>query len=92
MSSLRVWCRKGRRELETAGRITLPPGVARKPASSRPLMQSTPVLPAINVPARVDRVLGLAVQLVDTKAEARLLARLLHDEHPQGAVQHGGRL
>ena len=44
----------------------------------------------MDVPARVDRVLGLAVQLVDTKAEARLLARLLHDEHPQGAVQHGG--
>ena len=50
-------------------------------------MLSTPVLPALDVPARVDRVSGLAVQLVDTKAEARLL----HDEHPQGAVQHGGR-
>ena len=54
-------------------------------------MLSTPVAPAMDVPARVDRVSGLAVQLVDTKAEARLLARLLHDEHPQGAVQHGGR-
>ena len=54
-------------------------------------MQLTSVPPAMDVPARVDRVSGLAVQLVDTKAEARLLARLLHDEHPQGAVQHGGR-
>ncbi|MCY4306243.1 MAG: hypothetical protein OXC62_15930 [Aestuariivita sp.] len=43
-------------------------------------MQSTSVAPALDVPARVDRVLGLAVQLVDTKAEARLLARLLYDE------------
>lgn len=33
----------------------------------------------------------MAVQLVDTKAEARLLARLPHDGHPQGAVRHGGR-
>ena len=56
------------------------PGIARKPASSRPLMQSTSVPPALDVPARVDRVSGLAVQLVDTKAEARLLARLLYDE------------
>ena len=63
------------------------PGVACKPASSRLLMQSTPVPPALDLPARLDKLLGLAVQLVDTKAEARLL----HDEHPQGAVQHGGQ-
>ncbi|MCY4289397.1 MAG: DUF4338 domain-containing protein, partial [Aestuariivita sp.] len=84
-------CIAALRELETAGRIKLPPGVARKPASSRPLMQSTSVPPALDVPARVDRVLGFKITLVETKAEARLLARLLHDEHPQGAVQHGGR-
>ena len=80
-------CIAALRELETAGRIKLPPGAARKPASSRPLMQSTSVPPALDVPARVDRVLGFKITLVDTKAEACLL----HDEHPQGAVQHGGR-
>jgi len=84
-------CIAALRELETAGRIMLPPGVARKPVSSRPLMRSTPVPSAMDVPARVDKVSGFAVQLVDTDADARLLARLLHDEHPQGAVQHGGR-
>ncbi|MCY4303164.1 MAG: hypothetical protein OXC68_15750, partial [Aestuariivita sp.] len=67
-------CIAALRELETAGRIKLPPGVARKPASSRPLMQSTSVPPALDVPARVDRVLGFKITLVETKAEARLLA------------------
>ncbi|MCY4152770.1 MAG: IS4 family transposase [Aestuariivita sp.] len=84
-------CIAALRELETAGRITLPPGVAAKPASSRPLMLSTPVPLAVAVPDRVDKVLGLAVPMVTTKAAAHLLARLLQDEHPQGAVQHGGR-
>ena len=83
------------REQDTAGRQKLPPprggGAARKPASSRPLMLSTPLPQATDVPDRVDGVSGLAVQLVDTKAEARLLARLPHDGHPQGAVRHGGR-
>jgi len=84
-------CIAALREPGTAGRITLPPGVARRPASPRPVVRSTPVPQATDVPDRVNRVSGLAVQLVDTKAGARLLARLLQDEHPQGAVRHGGR-
>jgi len=70
---------------------TWPLGVAAKPASARPVMVSPPVPRAVAVPDRVDTVWGWAVQLVDTTADAHLLTRLLHDEHPQGAVQQGGR-
>ncbi len=84
-------CIAALRDLEAAGRITLPPGGARKQASSRPLMLPKPVPPVKGVPTRVDAVLGFAVQLVETKADARLLARLLHDEYPQGGTQHSGR-
>ena len=54
-------------------------------------MLAAPVSPAVRVPRRVDKVSGLAVKWVDTKAAAQVLARLLHDEHPQGAVQQSGR-
>jgi len=84
-------CIAALRDLESAGRITLPPGVAHTPASSRPLLLATPVSPAVRVPRRVDTGAGLDVKLVGTKAEARGLARSLHDDHPQGAGQHGGR-
>ena len=75
---------------EVAGRITLPSGIERKLASPRLLMLSMPVAPTVRVPQRVDGIWGLTVKWVDTKAEARLLARILHDEYSQDAVQHGG--
>ncbi len=88
-------CIAALRDPGAAGRITLPSGIERRQASSRPLMLSMPAAPAVRVPQRVDRVSGLDVRLVGTKAGARLLAlllaRILHDGHPQGAVQHGGR-
>ena len=79
------------RDLEAAGRIQLPPRTASTSGPSRPKMQAASVPHATDVPDRVDKISGFSVQRVDTKVDAQLLARLLHDEHPQGAAQHSGR-
>ena len=79
------------RELAAAGRIQLPPSPANKSGPSRPKMLATAVPQATDVPKRVDQISGFAVQLVTTEDAAQLLARLLHDEHPQGAGHHSGR-
>ncbi len=62
-------CIAALRDLEAAGRIQLPPGLANRSGPARPRMQATPVPPAIAVPDRADRISGFAVQLVTTGAE-----------------------
>ncbi len=84
-------CIAALRDLEAAGRIRLPlagPGMG---VARRPRTLPEPVPAACGVPDRVDAVVGLDVRPVAGRDEARLLSRLLRDEHPQGAVQHGGR-
>ena len=79
------------RDLEAAGRLRLPPPGPGMGVTRRPRMLADPVPEASGVPDRVDAVAGLEVRPIDGRGEAQLLSRLLADEHPQGAVQHGGR-
>ena len=84
-------CRAALRDLEAAGRIRLPPARRSPRVAPGPRMLSDPVAAACGVPDRVDAVAGLEVRPVAGREEAQILSRLLRDEHPQGAVQHGGR-
>ena len=84
-------CLTALRELEDAGRIRLPPpgrgvGVARSPR-----VLDGPVAPATGVPEWAGEIVGLHLKPVEDGDERRILSTLLRDEHPQGAVQHGGR-
>lgn len=85
-------CIAALRDLETVGRIMLPPGSARKPASSRPLMLSAPVPPAMDVPARFDGVSGLEVRLVDTQDGARPRDGESRSSTPIGRRRHRNQL
>ena len=84
-------CIAALRDLEAAGLIRLPPAGPGMGVARRPRMLPDPVPAACGVPERVDAVVGLDVRPVAGREEAQLLSRLLRDEHPQGAVQHGGR-
>ena len=84
-------CIAALRDLEAAGRIRLPPAGPGMGVARRPRALPEPVPAACGVPDRVDAVVGLDVRPVAGREEARLLSRLFRDEHPQGAVQHGGR-
>ncbi len=84
-------CRAALRDLDAAGLVKLPPARRSPSVAPRPQMSSDPVPAACGVPKRAGAVAGLDVRPVAGREEARILSRLLHDEHPQGAVQHGGR-
>ncbi len=73
--------RSNPKPMPSAGRNT---GITR-----RPWMTADPIPAPVAVPERADLVHNLHLEPVTDRA--RLLARLMHDEHPQGAVQHAGR-
>ena len=84
-------CLAALRELEEAGGIRLPPPGRGFGISRKPRVLDEAVAPAAGVPACVHEVGGLHIRLIEGDAERRILSTLLRDEHPQGAVQHGGR-
>ncbi len=84
-------CMAALQELETTGAIRLPPAGRTTGITRRPRMTAAPVPAPVAVPERADLVHNLHLEPVTDRARARLLARLMHDEHPQGAVQHAGR-
>ncbi len=77
--------------LEAEGGIRLPASGAGKGVARVPRMLSEPVPLPVGLPSRADGVRGLEVRPVEGDAERWLLARMLADDHPQGAVQHAGR-
>ena len=84
-------CLAALRELEDAGAIRLPPPGRGLGISRKPRVLDAPVAPASGVPEYVHEVGSLHVRLIEGEDERRILSTLLRDEHPQGAVQHGGR-
>ena len=84
-------CAAALAQLEAEGKITLPAEGAGKGIERTPKMQSSPVAPPVGLPAQVEDIAGLKVDLVTTDAQRQTLARMLADDHPLGASQHAGR-
>jgi hypothetical protein len=86
----RAGCLKALRELEAAGRFTLPaPCTQTGPKAPRRL--GTPVPGPEAVPAEVGDLQGLRLELVTTVAQRRLWTELMAREHPRGAGLLVGR-
>ena len=82
-------CMKVLNQLERQQQIVLPDsrqGVRK----SGPRLLGEPVSPAVDVPARVDQVCGLTLELVTTDQARWLWNELMAGEHPLGAVIHCG--
>ncbi len=84
-------CLTALRELEGAGGIRLPPAGRGAGVARRPQVLAEPVAAARGVPAHVGAIAGLRIVPVEDRRQRLVLSTLLRDDHPQGAVQHGGR-
>jgi hypothetical protein len=86
----RAGCLKALRELEDAGKVTLPQS-SRKPGSRSPQRLSEPVPSPQDVPPKVGNVRGLALILVQTDELMQLWNELMIRDHPRGASLLVGR-
>jgi len=86
----RAACLKALRELETAGQLVLPaPAYQKRPGTPRHLTDA--VAQPTAVPAAVEDVQGLSLQVVETTEQMRIWNELMLWEHPQGAGPLVGR-
>ena len=83
-------CLAALRRLDARGRIELPPAW-HAGGSGQPRLLGQPVAAPVGLPASVELLQGLRLDLVSDAAERLLYNQLLHDEHPQGAVCHASR-
>lgn len=83
-------CLKALRELEAAGALTLPPP-ARRSGPKTPRRLGAPVPVPSAVPAAVEDVQGLRLDLVTTAAQMQRWNELMAREHPRGAGPLVGR-
>ncbi len=82
-------CMKALRRLDAGGRIQLPaPRHAQRRCQHRRLVR--PVPEPTDVPARVDRVWGLALVEVTGDGQRRVWNELMEREHPRCAARHVG--
>ena len=77
------------RDLQSAQKIDLPVSSRTVRTVQVRRLERAVVLPQA-VPARVDRVDGLVLELVESEAQLRLWNELVAREHPRGAVVHVG--
>lgn len=86
----RAGCLKALRELNFAGKITLPPP-SRKPGTRNPRRLPEPVPPPQDVPAEVGEISELALSRVETEEHMRIWNELMIQDHPRGAGPLVGR-
>jgi len=83
-------CLKALRELEAAGKFTLPSGKV-KTRKLTPQRLHAPIPLAVEVPHRVDQVRGLELVLADTNEKMRIWNEMMISEHYLGAGPFVGR-
>ncbi len=86
----RSGCIKALRELESAGKIILPPP-SRKPSKRSPRRLQEPLSPLKNVPDSVEKLSELTLLRVETEEHMRIWNELMIQYHPRGSALLVGR-